>query len=237
MTFSDWLALQVAALLTLGIISFLYKDSPLYKVCESVFLGVSAGYWFVVLFWENMVPKLYENIGLAFSNPAAVTDAGVPSLLYVVALILGIMMLMRLVPKFGWMSRWPLSVVVGATAGLWFLTYLQSNALAQLRATLLPVVDFAAIQAGGGSGLTNWFGKYLGNIVIVTGTVTGLCYFYFSKEHKGVFGGLARVGVYFLMVTFGASFGYTVMSRMSLLLGRIDFMISDWWPSLWSGWM
>jgi hypothetical protein len=30
------------------------------------------------------------------------------------------------------------------------------------------------------------------------------------------------------MVTFGASFGYTVMSRMSLLIGRIDFLLHDW---------
>ena len=225
MTFSDWLALQVAALLTLGIVSFLYKDNPLYKICESIFLGVSAGYWFTVLFWENMVPKLYENISQAGSRPY--TDAGVPSLLYVVALILGIMMLMRLFPKFGWMSRWPLSVVVGATAGLWFITYLQSNALSQLRATLLPIVNFESIQAGG-SGLTHWFGKYLGNIVLITGTATGLCYFYFSKEHKGVFGGLARIGVYFLMITFGASFGYTVMGRITLLIGRFQFLFHDW---------
>jgi hypothetical protein len=30
------------------------------------------------------------------------------------------------------------------------------------------------------------------------------------------------------MITFGASFGYTVMSRMSLLIGRIDFLFGDW---------
>jgi hypothetical protein len=72
--------------------------------------------------------------------------------------------------------------------------------------------------------------------VLIVGTVTGLFYFYFSKEHKGVFGTAARVGVYFLMITFGASFGYTVMSRMSLLIGRIYFLISEWWPALWAGW-
>jgi len=67
--------------------------------------------------------------------------------------------------------------------------------------------------------------------------VTGLIYFYFSKEHRGVFGQTARIGIYFLMVTFGASFGYTVMSRMSLLIGRIDFLITEWWPSVTAGWM
>jgi hypothetical protein len=30
------------------------------------------------------------------------------------------------------------------------------------------------------------------------------------------------------MVTFGASFGYTVMGRISLLVGRLTFLFQDW---------
>jgi hypothetical protein len=30
------------------------------------------------------------------------------------------------------------------------------------------------------------------------------------------------------MITFGASFGYTVMGRISLLVGRITFLLDDW---------
>ena len=47
-------ALWLAAFLTLGIVSFLYKDNPWYKLCEAIFVGLSAGYWFVVLFWDNI---------------------------------------------------------------------------------------------------------------------------------------------------------------------------------------
>jgi hypothetical protein len=226
LSFADYAAIQVGALITLGIVSFLYKDNPFYKVCESIFVGLSAGYWFVVLFWENLVPKLYENL-----------TGG--HWLYIVALVLGVMMLMRLVPSLGWLSRWPLAFVVGATAGLYFITYLQSNALRQLQATLLPIVSFTDIASGVSptSSLNAFFKQYLGNAVILLGTVSGLFYFYFSKEHKGWFGGTARVGIYFLMITFGASFGYTVMSRMSLLIGRIDFFFSDWWPAIMRGWM
>ncbi|MCI0406584.1 MAG: hypothetical protein L0209_11065, partial [candidate division Zixibacteria bacterium] len=71
-------------------------------------------------------------------------------------------------------------------------------------------------------------GQSLTNIVLVAGILTGVIYFFFSKEHKGVFGGAAKVGIWFLMVTFGAAFGLTVMSRMSLLIGRIDFLLRDW---------
>ncbi len=51
-----------AALLTIGIISFLYKDNVLYRVCESIFVGVSAGYWFVTYFWDNLYRKFYLGI-------------------------------------------------------------------------------------------------------------------------------------------------------------------------------
>jgi len=55
-----------------------------------------------------------------------------------------------------------------------------------------------------------------------------LIYFFFSAEHKGALGGTAKLGIWFLMVAFGASFGYTVMARISLLIGRMQFLLGDW---------
>jgi hypothetical protein len=210
----------LAAILTIGIISFLYKDNPLYKFCESLFIGVSAGYWFVQQYYANLLPKLFDNLGITkLLGAENVADGALQSLfvhgrwdenlLYLIAGVLGVMMLLRLIPQIGWMSRWPMSFIVGSIAGLYFITYFQSNAMRQMQNTILPLNSF-------------------NNLVLIVGTVTGIVYFYFSKEHKGVFGGAARVGIYFLMVTFGASFGYTVMSRMSLLIGRLDFLFGTW---------
>lgn len=210
----------LAAILTIGIISFLYKDNPLYKFCESLFIGVSAGYWFVQQYYANLLPKLFDNLGITkLLGAENVADGALQNLfvrgqwdenlLYLIAGILGVMMLLRLIPQIGWMSRWPMSFIVGSIAGLYFITYFQSNAMRQMQNTILPLNSF-------------------NNLVLIVGTVTGIIYFYFSKEHKGLFGGVARVGVYFLMVTFGASFGYTVMSRMSLLIGRLDFLFGTW---------
>jgi hypothetical protein len=66
------------------------------------------------------------------------------------------------------------------------------------------------------------------NIVIVGGVVCGLIYFYFSKEHTGAFGRASRAGIWVLMIAFGASFGYTVMARVSLLIGRLEYLLSTW---------
>jgi hypothetical protein len=41
----------VGALLTLFIFSFLYKDNPLYKLAEHLFVGISAGYYIVLNYW------------------------------------------------------------------------------------------------------------------------------------------------------------------------------------------
>jgi hypothetical protein len=55
-----------------------------------------------------------------------------------------------------------------------------------------------------------------------------MIYFFFSIEHKGLVGKTARVGIWFLMITFGASFGYTVMGRIALLAQRLEFLFGDW---------
>jgi hypothetical protein len=238
MGFWDTFGIWTAAILTIGIISFLYKDNPIYKLCEAIFVGISAGYWFVSLFFQNLLPKLFDSLGitkmLGFTNENGAFQnilAGHYDIRIwnVLAGILAIMMLLRLVPKLGWISRWPLGVIVGTTAGLYMVTYFQSNFLSQLQNTIIPLVDIGKIRAlqPGANGDTV-FGAYLGNFVMILGTLTGLVYFYFSKEHKGALGGAAKIGIYFLMITFGASFGYTVMSRMSLLIGRLYFIFGDW---------
>ena len=68
----------------------------------------------------------------------------------------------------------------------------------------------------------------LGNLLLIVGLITTLVFFFFSLEHKGPVGQTAKVGVYFLMLSFGASFGFTVMSRISLLLDRLRFLYGDW---------
>ena len=201
----ETIGIWIAALLTLGIFSFLYKDNPFYKFCESLFVGISAGYWFVTTFWQVFMPKLADNL-----------VAG--RFYYMIGAIFGVLMLLRLFPKIGWLSRWSLALVVGTTAGLYFTRYLVSNGMIQVQNTIIPLYVKGNLS------------QTIGNLVIVIGTFSGLIYFFFSKEHKGAFGGLAKLGIWFLMLSFGASFGYTVMARISLLIGRVNFLFRDWIP-------
>lgn len=207
----ETVGIWIGAILTLGIFSFLYKDNPVYKVCESIFVGVSAGYWGITYFFDNIYKKFWLE--------AVVADD--KNLMLYGGAILGVLFLTRLYGKISWVARWPLAFIVGATAGLYMMNYFVTNAMNQVASTIMDVI------ARGDTGNIDLVQTF-GTLVILVGVVSGLVYFFFSKEHKGAFGGVAKVGVWFLMVTFGASFGYTVMSRMSLLIGRMDFLLGDW---------
>jgi hypothetical protein len=191
------IGIWVASFLTLCIFSFLYKDNPFYRFAEHLFIGVSAGYWAMYEWYNILIPNL--------GRPLFIEHR----LILFIPLVLGILMLLRLFPKIGWLSRWPLAFIVGLTSGYYLVTFLQTNALEQARATIVPL-------------------NSINNIILVIGVITGLLYFFFSTEHKGAIGISARIGRMFLMVAFGASFGYTVMARISLLIGRLYFLLGDW---------
>jgi hypothetical protein len=69
------------------------------------------------------------------------------------------------------------------------------------------------------TGQRNWFGV-VSNVLLLLGLLTSLVYFYFSVAHNGVVGRVSRIGVWVLMVGFGASFGLTVQGRLALAIGR-----------------
>jgi hypothetical protein len=218
---STFLGTWIAALLTIGILTFLYRDNIIYKITEAIFVGVSAGYWFITLFWDNIWRKfiVVGVLGTQESDPQHILWGGV---------VLGVMMLFRLSRRIGWIARWPLSFIVGAVAGLYMMLYFTSNLTVQVSETIRSVIWSISPHKVPQIPIEPTALDVVGSIIIAVGVFCGLSYFYFSKEHKGAFGGLAKVGIWFIMITFGASFGYTVMSRMSLLIGRIDFLLKDW---------
>jgi hypothetical protein len=76
-------------------------------------------------------------------------------------------------------------------------------------------------------------GTALVSLVFIIGVYSVLVYFFFSKEQNAVTSRIARVGIWFLMVSFGAGFGFTVMGRIALLIGRLNFLILSWiYPAL-----
>jgi len=193
--FGIWLG----ALLTLCIYSFLYKDNPLYKFAEHVYVGVSAGYFVAAEFHNVVLPNLWNPLTTDFSHKYYLLIPG----------IMGLLVFFAFSRKHNWLLRFPISMVVGMGAGLSVTAFLSTDVLAQTQATLIPM-------------------NSLNNFLLVLGVLATLVYFFFSAEHKGFIGAGAKLGVWYLMIAFGAAFGYTVMARISLLIGRMQFLLGDW---------
>lgn len=220
---STSLEVWIGAALTLMVFSFLWRDNPLYKFAEHLFVGVSAAYWMVMGFWSTLWPN-----GIVKLAPAALrlTDPGAPrppaEPLALIPLVLGLLMLLRLWPRYAWLARWPTAFAVGTTLGYNLVRELRSNFLSQIGAT---VARGAAVITP--TGRLDWSAT-LDLWVVIVGVVCGLAYFTYTRRSDGAMGRMARAGLYFLMIAFGASFAYAVMGRVTLLVGRLRFLLGDW---------
>jgi hypothetical protein len=216
-TFGLWFA----AICTLFVLSFLYRDNIFYKFAEALVVGVSAAYGMVVGFWTMVMPNLFGKLWPDFIAAHILPEHTAPvHYSYLVVLLLSIMLLWRLSPKGGWIARWPLAFIIGITAGFRLVAHLEADFAIQIQATILPLV----VRDDGT--LSLWLS--LRNTAIVLSVFACLTYFFFSIEHRGVVGRTAKVGIWVLMVTFGAGFAYTVMGRITLLTQRIEFLLADW---------
>jgi len=273
----------VATGLTLFIFSFLYKDNPLFKLAENLYVGVSVGYTIVKTYDTVIVRLIWKPI----------VENGEWTLL--IPVVIGLLMLTRYVPKAAWLSRYAFAFIVGVGSGLAIPRVISSYILKQIEDTVRPVMilpfdkaieiifssrmafAFAlvlslvfvigllyvlirlsmaklsgtvqltiAVLAVGVLFLlkhlkvTAWLLSNLqpisevfdiNSIVVLVGVSSVLFYFFFSVEHTGPGKAVARMGILFLMIAFGAAFGYTVMARMSLLIGRLTDLIEFSDPS------
>jgi hypothetical protein len=202
----------VAAFFTLAILSFLYKDNPFYKFAEHFYVGSSAAFTVLYVWVFDAYPKLIQGWQ---------EKVGVEKWLMIIPLLLSIFILLRFIKPLSWLSRWSIAFTMGMAAGLGITGAIQGFLIPQIQASFLPL--FVKGSSAGQTVLLT-----LNNIIIVFGTIFTILYFYFSKEHKGPLGTGAKVGMTILMITFGASFGYTIMARISLLIGRIYFLLHNW---------
>lgn len=203
---SEGFGILLAAGVSLALYSFLYKDNPVFKLVEHLYVGVVAAY--------ELGQVWYQNILTDVINPLLRPLTGEARLIVLVPLVLGLFLMTRLVGKHIWLSRISFAFIVGLGAGLVIPRRISAYIIQQIGPTVQPLWTDAGVG--------------FDPLLVLIGVISVLIYFSFSFEHTGIVGGVSRVGIWFLMVAFGASFGYTVMARLSLLIGQMTFLLSDW---------
>ena len=206
----------IGALCTLGVYTILYKENKVFRFFEHLFLGLATGYsiytaWNDVLrpnWWEPMVKE--GHWWLAFSFGAGMLFYTIYS------------------KRNSWMSRLIFGVFFGAAAGRAFQAYAALYFPLVRSAVNVPLWNTPESSAPGAYYLTP-FSSALNNVLFLFILVSVMTYFMFSFEQKGkIIPGVSKAGRYVLMFAFGSIFGSTIMARMSLLIGRMYFLLHDW---------
>lgn len=198
----------IAAILTLAIFSFLYRENPFYRAAEHLYVGIANGYA-ITFYWHRvLVPTLFDPVA---HNPSIVTKVWL-----ICIAIIGALFFTRFIPKISWLVRIPISILLGYSCGTHIPRAVDATLIKQLQATIITRAHFAHWDT------TLWA------IIIFLGVIATVSYFFFSAPRKGVLKPLSYTGIIFIMVGFGASFGYTVMARISLFIGRLQFLLGDW---------
>jgi hypothetical protein len=205
----------VGVVLTLMVFSRLLGDNPVFRTAQYLFVGVSLGYAFVVIYHQVLRPNVLATIASA-NDPLALGARLLPFLI-------SLLLLARITGRqqASWVSNLPLALVFGVGAALALGGTLVGTLAPQLRDSARPI---------GGDPL-----QMLGAVLLVLGVVLTLCYFYFTVPRQSPSGRAvavgAQVGRWLLMVAFGFFLAGSLLTYLTALNERLAFIVG-WVRSL-----
>ena len=210
---SSTITIWCAALCTFAIYSILYSENKFYRFFEHIFIGLATGYGVYVTWSQVLGPKWW---GPMVSG----------QWYWAFAAVAGSMFYFMYSKKHVWISRVIFGVFMGLAAGGMFREFYEIY-FPQIGSSMKPVF---------GSGMTIW--ETLNVLVFYVILFACMSYFFFSFEHKNAaLKKSAVAGRWFLMIGFGAIFGATVMGRMTLFIGRFNFLLNSWGPEVKDAWV
>jgi hypothetical protein len=211
---SEIIWLVISFILTLLVFSYLLGDNPFFRFVSALFIGVTAGYFAVVIIYQVVLARL-------------VVPAMQGSRLSLVPLLLSGLLLMKLSPRLSRAGNPPMALLVGVGAAVAVGGAVLGTLFGQVRGAL----SFF------GPGLDSTSSPILriaeGTFFLI-GTLATLAYFNFGAREKrkndpkrnwlvAIF---ANLGKAFIAITLGSVFAGVLTAAISALVERSDFIIN-----------
>ncbi|MCL2497854.1 MAG: hypothetical protein FWF06_04485 [Symbiobacteriaceae bacterium] len=201
--------IYLGVIVTFGVWSMLYRENPFYRICEFAYVGSASAHGLVTTFANTIKPGVLTNI---IQNG---------NYWEIIPICLGCLIYFQPFRTKMWIARYPMAYWVGYNAGYALTMRTAMPLLTQIRQTMLPVI----VRTANGISLVD----SINNILFSLFVLFTMSYFLFSMNvYTGRYSFLLRVARVIMMVAFGAGFGTGVGTRISLLIGRLDFLFSEW---------
>ena len=198
----------------LVVISYVFKETAVYRMVSHIVLGAATAVAIMVT-WRDVV---HPNWWLPVSKGFAGLGRGSWdwNILWVLCLVPGLMWYTLYFKKLEWMSRIVFGLFIGMGAGLAFKNYLLLI-VPQITQSFKPIVAMR-------DGAFDW-GATIKNLLFIATLVCVLVYFLFTFRKEVTLVTPARAyGRWMMMICFGTLFGFTVMTRMSYFLERLNYI-------------
>jgi hypothetical protein len=195
-------ATWTAALVTILVWAYLFGERRFFRLAQHLLAGLATGYLVLLAIREVLIPRLLEPIGSGSANP----------LLYVAALLALAMVGAAWLPRS--IVAVPVAVLVAATAA-----FALGGAVA---GTLMPQLGASLIAPGLGAG------QLVGSAISLAITVLVLTAFLHGAPRSRMLVGAAGAGRWLLLGGIGGWLGFLLVSRLSLLVDRVAFLLNGW---------
>lgn len=208
----DLVGVWIGVILTLLVFSYLLHDSPLFRVAQAIFVGVTVGYAATVAIRSILVTRLFIPLLSDFE-------------FYWTLMIpfgLGLLLFTK------WRAAWasigniPIAFLFGVGSALAIGGALTGALVPQLQATMVslsPALGFDIVRD---------------NLLLAIGTIGTFLSFRFiipartrapMRALDVVARGWSFVGRWFIYIAFGAIFADTAVSRVSILVSRFYYVL------------
>jgi hypothetical protein len=206
-TLIELLPVWVAVFFTLAIYSFLYGENPWYRLAEHIYAGVSVGYS-VAFNLDYLRDQWVDRWSLE----------GGMMVIYILCILIGLLWYARFVKQYFHFYRWTLAIIVGTGIGMALRTVIFTQFLNQIIA-----------QASMSLFVSGDMVSTISNIFIAIMTPSVLLYFWFTggTREGGPMDYVRKIARYTIMAGFGSAYGYTVLTRYSLFIGRAQFLLGN----------
>lgn len=230
-TFMGQVGAWVGAICVFGILSYLHSENAFYRVFEHILLGLGLGFVIANVTRQVLIAKWWEPMSAAFKafHRGTYTSQSYWDVCLIFAGIFGLLWYFQYSKKYLWLSRITIGVSAGAGAGLAIKSE-SIRVLPQITSTFKNVI-IGSSQAPNLplGGLEGRLGLSIQNVLFVVIVCCVLYYFFFSfRRDSALAKAPASMGRFFLMISFGAFFGNTFMTRVVILIDRVHFLIHDW---------
>ena len=215
----DAIGVFVSAVLTFMIFTYIFGDNLFFRLAQHILIGTVAAYSVVVAVHSVLLGRLLFPL-------IARTDSDWP---LIIPFVLGVMLWGKARPGTAWLGNISIGFMLGVGAALGIGGALLGTLLPQLQDTAISLYNRVTLSMSP----TEQLVQLISNVIIVVGTLGALLSFHFVRGGDTVFARMRNgliltwgtLGRIFIWIAFGALFAGLALSRVTLLVGRVQFLL------------